>query len=157
MQKAESLVALALMAISALALVEARAMGIGWGITGPKSGFFIFWLAIGLGGASLINLIQLFRRRPPWTGGERFFAPGAFTSVLKVALPMGGTVALMELFGFYMASALYLLFFMRWMGRHSWPAVILVSLLFPASLYLLFERWFLIPLPKGFLEPYLGF
>jgi hypothetical protein len=69
---------------------------------------------------------------------------------------MVGAISIMEFLGFYIASALYLGFFMRWLGRFSWGTVLLVAFLFAFSHYLIFEKWFLVPLPKGLLEPYIG-
>jgi len=43
---------------------------------------------------------------------------------------------------------------MRWTGRHAWATTLLISLLFPVIIFLIFERWFLVPLPKGLLEAY---
>jgi hypothetical protein len=77
--------------------------------------------------------------------------------VLAVFLPMAAAVILVELIGFYLTSALYLAFYMRWMGRHSWPATLAISLLFPVATFLILERWFLIPMPKGMFEAYLPF
>ena len=45
---------------------------------------------------------------------------------------------------------------MRWQGRHSWLASIAVPLLYTAATWLVFERWFLVPLLKGPVEVWLG-
>jgi putative tricarboxylic transport membrane protein len=62
----------------------------------------------------------------------------------------------MQFVGLYVASACYLAFYMRWVGRHSWPAVIAIGLAFPLVSFLIFERWFLVPMPKGPVEAWLG-
>jgi putative tricarboxylic transport membrane protein len=46
--------------------------------------------------------------------------------------------------------------FMKWLGRYSWPMVLAVAIGVPIITYVLFERWFLVPLPKGPLEDWLG-
>jgi hypothetical protein len=78
-------------------------------------------------------------------------------SLLKVVLPIAGMILTMEIVGFYVAAAFYLGLSMRWLGRHAWPLVIGVSLLFPLATYLVIERWFLILLPKGYLGRLLPF
>jgi hypothetical protein len=55
------------------------------------------------------------------------------------------------------AAAVYLAFSMRWLGDHSWPAVAALALGLPVATFLIFERWFLVPMPKGPLEGWLGF
>ena len=51
----------------------------------------------------------------------------------------------------------YLAFYMRWVGRHAWLTVAALSLGVPVLTFLIFERWFLVPMPKGPLEAWLGF
>jgi hypothetical protein len=47
--------------------------------------------------------------------------------------------------------------FMRWLGRYSWPLVLAISIGIPVVTFIVFERWFLVPLPKGPIEEFLGF
>lgn len=155
MRKAEIITSAVFLLISALVLYEAKRLGFGWGIEGPQPGFFIFYLALALGLSSLIRIAQLLREKN-LLRGKQFISLKARPEVLKVFLPMVGAVVLMEFLGFYLASAFYLGFFMRWVGRFSWGMVLLVAFLFAFSHYLVFEKWFLVPLPKGLLEPYIG-
>ena len=45
---------------------------------------------------------------------------------------------------------------MRWVGRHSWLAIVVLALGIPLVTFVVFERWFLVPMPKGPLEAWLG-
>ncbi len=155
MRTAEITTSTILLAISALVIYESFRLGFGWGIEGPQPGFFIFWLGLGLGACSLITIGRVWFDGPVrW---QRFFPTASWTDVLRVFLPMAGAILLMEFLGFYIASAVYLAFFMRWVGGFSWKTLLLVAALFAASHYYVFEKWFLVPLPKGLLEPYIGF
>jgi hypothetical protein len=58
--------------------------------------------------------------------------------------------------GIYVASAVYIATFMVWQGKYKWKATLAVSLGVPVAVFLLFEIWFLIPLPKGPVEHLLG-
>ena len=71
--------------------------------------------------------------------------------------PATAAVALMHFVGLYVASALYMGFYMRWVGRHSWVTVVLIALGVPIGSFLVFEKWFLVPMPKGPLEQWLGY
>jgi hypothetical protein len=155
MRKAESITSIILLLISALVIYEAFRLGFGWGLEGPQPGFFIFYLGLGLGICSLIGLVQFLADKSLLQGKE-FISRHSLPEVTKVFLPMAGAILLMEFLGFYIASALYLGFFMRWVGRFSWGMVLLVAFLFSFSHYMIFEKWFLVPLPKGLLEPYIG-
>lgn len=155
MRRAEFITFLVLLLFSVLAIYDSFRLGIGWGLAGPRPGFFAFWLGLGMGTCSGIGLIRILRDAKAFEGRE-FISQASLPEVLKVFLPMVGAVLLMEYLGFYIASALYLGFFMRWVGRFSWRLVVLVVFLFTVSHYFVFEKWFLSPLPKGLLEPYIG-
>jgi len=45
---------------------------------------------------------------------------------------------------------------MRWLGKFAWWKVAAVSVGTAVALFLVFERWFLVPLPKGPIEALLG-
>jgi hypothetical protein len=48
-------------------------------------------------------------------------------------------------------------FYMRWIGRYGWVPIVLVAVLFPVLTFVIFETWFLVPMPKGPLEAWLGY
>jgi len=151
MRRAEILCAAALLLLAAIALREALRLSIGWGDIGPRGGFFPFWLGVILASSSLYTLVQGLREP---TSPKPFVQPEARRSVLTVFLPMVAAVFLIELAGFYATACLYLLGYMRWTGRHAWATTLVISLLFPVVIFFIFERWFLVPLPKGLLEAY---
>jgi hypothetical protein len=47
--------------------------------------------------------------------------------------------------------------FMMWIGKYSVIKAVPVAVLVPLFFFSLFEQWFLIPLPKGPVENFLGF
>jgi hypothetical protein len=59
--------------------------------------------------------------------------------------------------GIYEASAVYIAFFMRLLGKYSWPRSAAVSVGTMVVFFLMFEVWFKVPLPKGPIEALLGF
>jgi hypothetical protein len=59
--------------------------------------------------------------------------------------------------GIYVASFLYIGAFMLWQGKYGWLPALGVSAGLPIVLFLVFEKWFLVPLPKGPIEHLLGF
>jgi len=155
MRKADIVFALCLLLLAGLVARESLALNIGWGLNGPEGGFFPFWLAVGLGLCSLVVLAQAIWRAAPALSRPLVTA-GGWTPLLTVALPAIATVALTEGIGLYPATALYLAFYMRWVGRHRWPLVLVVSIGLPLGSYFLFDKWFLIPMPKGLWGEHLG-
>jgi len=77
--------------------------------------------------------------------------------VLAVLLPMVVYVAAIAGLGIYVASFALIAYFMKRHGRYGWPLTVAVSIAVPIAFFLLFERWFLVLLPKGPLEAALGF
>jgi hypothetical protein len=59
--------------------------------------------------------------------------------------------------GIYLPSALLIGYFMRRYGKFGWLSAVSVSLAVPVAFFVVFERWFLVPLPKGPIENLLGF
>ncbi|MGH7267005.1 MAG: tripartite tricarboxylate transporter TctB family protein [Candidatus Rokuibacteriota bacterium] len=148
MRRAEILTALVLLVIAGVVMREALRLGVGWGDSGPRAGFFPFWLAVVLGLSGLGILINIVRDRSA-AAAKPFFPPGAVRLVSTVLIPMVGAIALLEVVGFYVAALVYLVSYIRLTGRQSWSLTLAVSVLFPVVTFLVFERWFLIPLPKG--------
>jgi putative tricarboxylic transport membrane protein len=153
MRAADLITASILGILGGLVIVDAIRLGVGWGIDGPKAGFFPFWLALIMVVCCALNMAQQARKAIR----SAFIDPGKLSPVLKVLWPAILAVALMQWLGLYVASALYLGFYMRWVGRHSWAAVISLAFGIPLVTFLVFERWFYVPMPKGPLEAWLGY
>jgi putative tricarboxylic transport membrane protein len=126
--------------------------GINWGAEGPRAGFFPFYIGIFIVASSAINL---------WNGlhddNDGLFAEwGQLRQVLSVVIPTAIYVGSMPFTGLYLASIVFIAWFMRWLGKYPWLTVLAVSLGMPIVTYFIFERWFMVPLPKGPVEEWLG-
>jgi hypothetical protein len=152
MRIADVVTASLLMALGWLVLGAAVRMGIGWGSDGPESGFVPFWLSTVLLLCCGIVLVKSLRRRRD----KAFVSREELGRVLTVLAPAAAMIAATPWVGLYVASALYMAGYMRWGGRHSWTFSILLPLCFVVVVFLVFEKWFLVPLPKGPLETWLG-
>jgi putative tricarboxylic transport membrane protein len=153
MRVADFITASILMLLGGVVLLDATRLGIGWGTDGPKSGFFPFWLALIMVVTCGIIILQTLRRR----SGETFVTREQLGPVLQVIWPATAMVLLTHYIGLYVAAALYIGFYMRWVGRHSWLAVVGLAVAIPAISFVIFELWFLVPMPKGPLENWLGY
>ena len=153
MRAADLIVASVLMVLGGVVLVDAVRLGTGWGTDGPKSGFFPFWLALILVVMCALILIQAVRRRSP----RGFITRAQLRPVLQVLGPAALFVLLTQLIGLYVAAAFYVAVYMRWVGRHSVGAVLALSVAVPIVTFVIFEKWFLVPMPKGPLEGWLGY
>jgi putative tricarboxylic transport membrane protein len=145
-------VALFVLSLGAITMIGSLQVGIGWGAEGPKSGFFPFWVGLIIVLASVLNFWRACEVAP-----TRLFAEWSqIAQVRKVVIPMVIYVALVPFLGIYVSSALLIAGFMRWLGRYRWPMTLIISIALPILIYFTFEDWFLVPLPKGPLEDWLG-
>jgi hypothetical protein len=130
---------------------------------GPGPGYFPFWVAVVLGTASLINLASAVLGRG---AGEVFVSARPFGRVLAVLIPSAcflaliGGISLGPLvlpgLGIYVASCIFIAAFMIAVGRENPLRALGIGLAVPIMLFFMFEKWFLVPLPKGPLEAMLG-
>jgi hypothetical protein len=144
--------ALALIALGVIVVVGSLQVGIGWGAEGPKSGFFPFYLGLSIIGASAVNLTSAFTLDP-----RKLFADWSqLLQVLSVVIPTAIYVVAVPWVGIYASSLVLIAVFMMWLGRYSVAMAALVSIGTVVAIYLMFEKWFLVPLPKGPIEDFFG-
>jgi hypothetical protein len=159
MRVADLVTAATLMLLGAIVIYDGVRLGVGWGSEGPGSGFFPFWLATLLVVICAVIFLQALigRSDKPFVTRERFLP------VLKVLAPIAGFILLTDLpgrwpgLGLYVSGGLYLGFYMRWVGRHDWRSVVALSVAVPLIAFFIFEKWFLVPMPKGPVEAWLGY
>jgi putative tricarboxylic transport membrane protein len=150
----EIVVALLLLAGCAVVIYDSLRIGISWRDgQGPAPGYFPFYVAVVLGIASLVNLVSALRG---FGAGEIFVSLRPFGRVLAVLVPSLAYVAMIEYLGIYVASAIFIMAFMVVMGRQNPLKAVAIGVLVSGCLFLMFEKWFLVPLPKGPLEAYFG-
>jgi putative tricarboxylic transport membrane protein len=129
-------------------------VGIGWADDGPRAGFFPFYISIMVLISTAINMASVFVA----ANEDKPFADWLqLRQVVSVLIPTIVYVGLVPYVGIYVASALLVAFFMRWFGHYSWVAAAVVAVTVPILTFLMFEIWFLVPLPKGPLENMLGY
>ena len=145
-------VAAFILALGAITIGGSLQVGIGWGAEGPRSGFFPFWVGVLIVLTSAVNFAKAFAI----SDGKLFAEWGQLGQVLRVVWPTALYVAVIPWIGMYVASVLLIAGFMRWIGRYGWLLTLTISLGLPVLAYVTFEKWFLVPLPKGPLEDLLG-
>ena len=157
MVKADTIVALVIMIIGIIILVDTSMLGSGWGMSGPEPGFFPFYMGLGVVLCSLFVFLKAFKaykKEVPGTG-KRLIAKGGLTPILWVLIPSVGMVLLTELIGLHLATVLFLMFYMRVVGKIHWTTVILVGVMVPLATFIVFDKLFLIPMPEGLWGKYL--
>jgi putative tricarboxylic transport membrane protein len=150
----EAGVAIAVTVFGIVTVYGSTQAGIGWGAEGPMAGFFPFYVGLLIVLSGLINLYQAITGN---FGGGMFASWSQLRQVMSVVIPTAIYVAAIPFIGIYVSSAVLIGFFMRWHGKYGWLTVAAVSIGVPLVTFVVFERWFLVPLPKGPLEAMLGY
>jgi len=144
----------AIMALFGLiTIIGSLQVGIGWGAEGPKSGFFPFYIGLFIIVGSIVNLAQRY-----FEHDDGLFAEWSqLRQVLAVVIPTTVYVFAIPYTGIYVASAVLIALFMSWLGNYRWPITGAIAIGVPVAIFLMFEKWFLVALPKGPIEYWLGF
>ncbi|WGR73853.1 MULTISPECIES: tripartite tricarboxylate transporter TctB family protein [unclassified Bradyrhizobium] len=151
----EIIVSLLLLALAATLGYDNWRTGISWDATGPEPGYFPFYLAIILGGASLYGLISaLLARRAT---AETFVTRAQARRVMAVFVPTLLFCLVTQFLGLYVASFLLIGGFMRLIGKIALWKSLLTAFLFTAIMFVTFDIAFDVIMPKGPLEAAFGY
>lgn len=154
-KSAELAVAALIFVLGAIVITDSVRLGFGWQeVHGPRPGYFPFYIGLILCVASLVNAARALMVRG--AQNKTFVEVGQLKLVLSVLVPTAVFAAAVTWVGIYLSAILFIGFFMRWLGKYPWWKVTGVSLGTAVVLYLVFEKWFKVPLPKGPLENLLG-
>jgi putative tricarboxylic transport membrane protein len=153
----EYFTSLSLMVLAGVVIWDCTRIGFGWiENEGPAPGFFPFIVAALMGLASFANIIRVAIHGPE--GDDPVFVTAAgFGRVMSVFLPVLLYVAGISYLGIYVASAIFIALFMLVIGREGFFKSLFISITVSVLLFVTFEFWFRVPLPKGPLEAYLGY
>ncbi len=155
MRVAELLMAVVMGIFSLYLMWKSAELPIGWiAGEGPGGGAWPFWLATIMFLCCAWIIIQWIRKKSPLSqSSEIYFHLGTFVDVGLVALALIVTVALFHVIGVYGAVPLFLIFYLKFLGRHSWGLTALVTVITPIVTFFFFEIALRITLPKGYTEP----
>jgi putative tricarboxylic transport membrane protein len=145
--------AVIVLVFGAIVVYDSQRLGSRWGDDGPQPGYFPFYVGLLICISAVVILVRALRNRDTATA---FVTREQLKLILVVLIPTAVYVALVAWLGLYVASTLYIAFFMWWLGKYSWLKIVPVSVGVSVVFFLVFEIWFKVPLPKGPLESALG-
>jgi hypothetical protein len=152
----ELLMAVALALVSIAIMVKATdGLSIRWvPEKGPGSGVWPFWLSAAMLVSCLMVVFQWFRGTTPESRSEDLFMTPETMRIIGITVAALFLLLLgTHVIGLYFSMALFLIFYLRVMGRHTWLLTVILSLATPIFLFFFFEGALVIPLPKAYSEP----
>ena len=142
--------------LAVVVMIDSHRLGMGWVDDGPEAGYFPFYVGLIMFiSAARCSICQAVGRRTPAEDLRR--DAGSARLVMAVLIPTIVYVVGDRLLGIYVASAMFIAFFMTWHGKYPVLKSAPVGVVVVSRLLLMFEVWFLVPLPKGPLEALLGY
>ena len=139
---------------AALLLAFAVAFSVGalkqyqwWGSGGPGPAFMPFWLGLVMALLALILLVRSLKEQDP---GAAWLPRGeGLRDMLVVLAATVAFVALLNVTGMIIGTALYLAFLVRYLGRHRWWVTLAIALAAAGFNWLVFVHWLRVPMPEG--------
>ncbi len=155
MRRAELIMAIVMGLCSLGLMYKSMELPVGWiPEEGPGGGAFPFWLSAGMFVCCVWIVIRWFRRTsPPSKSDEPYMDKQTVGLFAVTAGSLAVMVALIHVVGVYGSVPLFLLFYMRFMGRHSWWLSGTLAVCIPIVTFFFFEIVLRITLPKGYTEP----
>ncbi len=155
MRRAELIVALVLALSSIGLMVKSAELPIGWiPGEGPGGGAFPFWLSAGMLICCVWIVVNWIRKvGPVATSTATYFDKDTLVLFLLAAGSLTVMIGLIHVIGVYFSVPLFLIFYVRFVGRHSWPLTGSLAVLTPIVAFFFFEIALRITLPKGKTEP----
>lgn len=152
---AEFLMAAVMGIFSIYLMYKSAELPIGWiEDEGPGGGFWPFWLAAVMLVSCFGILYNWFRKKGKIaTSSKTYIEAHVLGDVASVAAALTITIALFHWIGVYGALPLFLIFYIRFLGKHSWWLTITLAIGIPVVMFYFFDITLKIILPKGITEP----
>ncbi|HJO75035.1 MAG TPA: tripartite tricarboxylate transporter TctB family protein [Rhodospirillales bacterium] len=152
---AELVMGLVMGVFSLYLMWKSAELPVGW-ITGegPGGGAWPFWLAAGMLVCCIAIVIRWAKRLTPESRSEEVFMDSR--TIKLFVLNAGALTVMIGLFhivGAYGAIPVFLIFYLRFMGGHSWRLTGIFAAVTPVVTFLFFEIALQKTLPKGYTEP----
>ena len=146
----ELVVATVLLAFGIVVAYGSYQLGSGWTTDGPGAGYFPFYVGLLICVAGIGVFIQTLMAKNK--SEEAFVDREQLRRVLSVFFPAVIYVGAVQVFGLYVASAVYITLFMVILGKYKWFKSVVISLAVIVLFFLMFEVWFKVPLYKGSID-----
>ncbi|MEM8991664.1 MAG: tripartite tricarboxylate transporter TctB family protein [Pseudomonadota bacterium] len=120
---------------------------------GPGGGFWPFWLsAVMLISCVWIGVNWFRGTSPPSQSTEPYLDAYGVRMMVLVGGGITAFIALSALISMYLAMAVFLIYYLKVLGRHPWGLTVAVAIGMPIGMFFFFDIAMTLPLPKGIRE-----
>jgi hypothetical protein len=155
MRMAELVMGIVMAVLSLYLMWKSAELPIGWiPEEGPGGGAWPFWLSAGMLACCIAIIIRWAKRITPESRSENvYMTRNTLKQFLLIAGALTVMVGLFHVIGAYGAIPIFLIFYLRFLGGHSWALTGGFAVLTPVFTFLFFEIALVKNLPKGITEP----
>ena len=157
MRRAEIITAGVLALFSVYLLWKSAELEIGYvSGEGPGGGAWPFWLAAVMLVCTGVILLRAIRGQSvPARSTEPLLDRYGKRMLLLVGGGLFGFIALIDIVSMYGAMFVFLIYYLKFLGRHTWRLTMTFAIVVPVAFFFFFEALMRITMPKGlpFLEP----
>lgn len=155
MRRAEFIAGIVLAALSIYLMWKSTELEIGWvPDEGPGGGFWPFWLSAIMLASCIWTLVNWFRRATPAANSDDPFMDSyAIKQFVLVGGGVLGMVGAVYVVGMHLAVGLFFIYYIRFLGHHSWTVTLSIAGLSPVIIFLFFDVALRKFLPVGLMEP----
>ncbi len=155
MRMAELVMGIVMGVFSLYLMWKSAELPIGWiAGEGPGGGSWSFWLAAGMLLCCVAIMVRGALRMTPESRSEEVYMDRrTLKAFLLNAGALTAMIGLFHIVGAYGAIPLFLIFYLRFLGGHSWRLTGSFALFTPIATFLFFEIALQKTLPKGYTEP----
>jgi putative tricarboxylic transport membrane protein len=143
----EKVTSVLLFAFAIFIMLGARKYPLG-AIDNPGPGFLPFLLGLALGGMSIALFIRNWKKKDSQPEVTRPEGRG-WIKVSSIFLMLLLFTLFFEITGYIVNVFLFFLVLLRPIGRQKWSWSLSISIGAASISYILFERWLMLPLPRG--------
>lgn len=148
MTRLDKITAIFLFILSALIIWETSKMEL-YAEFGPGYGFLPFWLGVLLAILSIVLYVEAWRR-PAADDAASPFPPRPALQVVTIALVLVAVFAfVLEIVGYLVDTLAFTFIMLTVVEKETWRHAAIFSVAFTVALYVLFQLWLGIRLPKN--------
>ena len=144
----EKISSVLLIVLAIFIVVEARHYPLGT-IDNPGPGFLPFLLGLALGGMSIALLLKGWKKSENHPLVTSLPERGGLIKISSIFLMLILFTLFFEITGYIVNVFIFFLVLLKPIGRQKWVWSLTISIGATSISYLLFERWLMLPLPRG--------
>lgn len=148
MKKVDQITAIVILIFSLLVIEESAKMAL-FVEFAPGYGFLPFWLGVLMAVLSVLLFVDARRRSDLNDSPQPFPKKAAFISIIIALAAVGFYAMFLEVLGYIITTLVAVYLLLGVMEKEGWRRTLIISIAITAGLYILFQVWLGVGLPKN--------